>query len=126
MMAKPKYDYDVEIAWCSEAGAAKSFEHTWRGAARASERNIPRWHPTQKPIVLFEWCIDEYLLQDKDGNKRKMILDLYGGAGTTLIAAHKFKSIGAICVEKDPRYVAATLERFYNFLRRKEEPEVIA
>jgi len=116
---------DAEIAWCSEAGSARIFDHVWRGAARASERGIPRMHPTQKPIALMEWCIDEFLLQDKEGNNRKMILDMYCGAGTTAIASIAFKSIGAICVDKDERYIAATLERIYNKFRQKKEPEVL-
>lgn len=116
---------DVEIAWCSEEGSARSFDHVWRGAARASERNIPRLHPTQKPIALMQWCIDEFLLQDKEGKNRKMILDMYCGSGTTAIASLKFRSIGAICVDKDPRYIAATIERIYNFLKMERKPEVV-
>lgn len=116
---------DAEIAWHSEKGVARVFDHVWRGAARASERGIPRLHPTQKPIALFEWCISDFLLKDKDGNRRKMILDLYGGSGTLLVAAHNL-GVGGVCVEKDPRYVAATIQRIYNLTDRKDSPKVIA
>ena len=116
---------DAEIAWCSDAGSARIFDHVWRGAARASERGIPRMHPTQKPIALMEWCIDEFLLFDKEENMRKMILDLYCGAGTTAIASLTYKGIGSICVDLDERYVAATIERVYNKIKKREEPQVV-
>lgn len=118
---------DAEIAWCSEKGVVRIFDHVWRGAARASERNIPRVHPTQKPIALFEWCIENFLIVDRETDKkRKMILDLYGGSGTILIAAQKFNNFGGISVDRDKRYIAVTLERLFNSLQRKEKPKVIA
>lgn len=116
---------DAEIAWHSQKGVVRVFDHVWRGAARASERGIPRLHPTQKPIALFEWCISDFLLKDEDGNKRKIVLDLYGGAGTILIACNNLR-IGGICVEREARYVAATIQRVYDLRGRKEKPKVIA
>ena len=116
---------DAEIAWHSQKGVVRVFDHIWRGAARASERGIPRLHPTQKPIALFEWCISDFLMFDEEKNRRKMVLDMYGGAGTTLVAAHNL-SIGGICIEKDPRYVAATIQRIFDLTERKEKPKVIA
>lgn len=116
---------DAEIAWHSQKGVVRVFDHVWRGAARASERGIPRLHPTQKPIALFEWCISDFLLKDEDGNKRKIVLDLYGGAGTILIACNNLR-IGGICVEREARYVAATIQRVYDLRGRREKPKVIA
>lgn len=117
---------DAEIAWHSEKGAIRAFDHVWRGAARASERGVPRWHPTQKPIALFDWCIAEFLLwkDKKEKIRRNMVLDLYGGAGTTIVSAYGF-GLGAISVEIDERYVAATLERLYNLSGRKIKPQVL-
>jgi hypothetical protein len=112
---------DAEIAWHSEKGVIRTFDHVWRGAARASERGVARLHPTQKPIKLFEWCIKNFLKK----NDKKNPLDLYGGVGTILIAAH-LCGTGAISVEKDPRFVAATIERMYNLSKRKLEPEVVS
>lgn len=116
---------DAEIAWHSEKGVIRVFDHVWRGAARASERGVPRIHPTQKPIALFEWCISDFLSKGKDNVKRKMVLDMYGGSGTLLVAASNL-GMGGICVEQDSRYVAATIQRMYNLFKRKEMPKVIA
>jgi site-specific DNA-methyltransferase (adenine-specific) len=109
---------DAEIAWCSERGVIRVFDHVWRGAARASERGVDRLHPTQKPIELFKWCIKDFLLKDDKGRKRNMFLDLYGGVGTILVSAHLL-GVGAISIELDERFVAATLERMYNITQRE-------
>ena len=48
---------DAEIAWTNTLSRAKVFRHLWVGALRASEQGFNvRQHPTQKPIVLMEWC----------------------------------------------------------------------
>ena len=109
---------DAEMAWCSEKGVVRVFTHVWRGAARQSERGIPRYHPTQKPIEVMKWCIKDHL------KSYETILDMYGGSGTTGIAAYLLGK-NCIIVECDPRYLAATIERFYNLQKRLKEPEVI-
>ena len=50
---------DCELAWTNLPGAVRIFRHMWNGMLRASERNAPRVHPTQKPILLMEWCISQ-------------------------------------------------------------------
>ena len=40
-----------------------------------------------------------------------VVLDLFGGSGSTLIAAHHLKSL-AVLVELDPRYVDAICRRW--------------
>lgn len=43
------------------------------------------FHPTQKPVKLFEWVISNYA---KDGDK---IIDTHAGSGSCLIAAHRIR-----------------------------------
>jgi site-specific DNA-methyltransferase (adenine-specific) len=50
---------DCELAWTNQKTARK-FEHMWNGMVKASEHGQKRVHPTQKPIALAEWCIDNY------------------------------------------------------------------
>lgn len=109
---------DAEMAWCSDKGVVRVFTHVWRGAARQSERGIERYHPTQKPIEVMKWCINDHL---KD---YQTVLDMYSGVGTTGIAAYLLKK-SCIMVEIDPRYVGATIERFYNITRKLQEPKII-
>lgn len=62
-------------------------------------------HPTMKPVELFAYLI---------GNscpKAGLVLDPFGGRGTTLIAAEQTGRTAAL-VELDPRYVDVIVQRF--------------
>jgi len=62
-------------------------------------------HPTMKPIALVEACI-------KDGSKNNdLILDLFAGSGTTLIAAEK-NNRKARVMELDPHYCDVIRKRW--------------
>lgn len=65
-------------------------------------------HPTMKPVELIEY-------QLKNSSRPKdLILDLFGGSGTTLIASEK---IGRRCnlMELDPRYADVIVRRYIAF-----------
>lgn len=64
-----------EYAWTSFNGNAKVFEKVPQDATGK------RFHPTQKPIELYEWVLNLYA---KPGDK---ILDTHVGSGSSLIAA---------------------------------------
>jgi DNA modification methylase len=67
---------DCEFAWSSQTRAARIFTYS-RGAALQDGKE----HPTQKPIALMEWCIEQA------ANKPRTILDPFMGSGTTGVAA---------------------------------------
>lgn len=50
---------DCELAWSNLPGAVRIFRHMWNGMLRDSERDTPRVHPTQKPVALMAWCIEQ-------------------------------------------------------------------
>lgn len=87
---------DCELIWTNQNRVARLFRHRWSGALRDSEKGIPRVHPTQKPIVLMEWIINNYT-QPGD-----TILDPFSGSGTTGIAAYLTER-NCILIEKDPK-----------------------
>lgn len=62
-------------------------------------------HPTMKPIELVERAIRN------SSKSRDIILDLFGGSGTTLIAAER-AGRRARLVELDPKYVDVIVERW--------------
>ena len=72
---------DCELAWASFPKAVRKFEWLWNGFQKKKPET--RFHPTQKPIALYEWLLKNYA---KQGNK---ILDTHLGSGSSRIAAYK-------------------------------------
>lgn len=72
---------------------------------RAELHKEHRFHPTQKPIKLYEWLLTNYA---KPGDR---ILDTHLGSGSSAIAAHYggFEFVGC---ELDTDYYKAALQRF--------------
>lgn len=70
--------------------------------ARGDEKRV---HPTQKPVALAKWFFDRW------GEAGDVVVDLYGGSGSTLIAAHQTNRI-AYLMELDPHYVDVICARF--------------
>lgn len=65
-------------------------------------------HPTMKPVALFEY----QLLNNTKGSD--IVLDSFGGSGTTLIAAEMNGRVANL-MELDPRYVDVIVNRWQNF-----------
>lgn len=62
-------------------------------------------HPTMKPVPLVARALSN------SSRKHETVLDLFGGSGTTLIAAHELKR-QAYLMELDERYVDVIVTRF--------------
>ena len=62
-------------------------------------------HPTMKPVRLYENFIKDW---SKEG---AILLDVFGGSGTAVIAAEKTKRKARI-IEKSPEYVEVIIKRF--------------
>jgi site-specific DNA-methyltransferase (adenine-specific) len=62
-------------------------------------------HPTQKPVALAAQAISSTT------NVKHKVLDLFGGSGSTLIAAHQTNRV-AYLMELDPKYVDVICARF--------------
>jgi site-specific DNA-methyltransferase (adenine-specific) len=71
-------------------------------------------HPTMKPVGLFEY---QMLNNTKGGD---IVLDSFGGSGTTLIAAEKNGRIARI-MELDPKYCDVIVKRWEDFTGLKAE-----
>jgi len=75
---------DCELAWTSFNTAVRMFR--WKSQGMLQEPGHPkdvRLHPTQKPLALMQWCIENY------SNPEDLILDPFCGSGTTCVAAKK-------------------------------------
>lgn len=97
---------DGELAWTSFNTAVRKYEYLWNGCIKKNqaEEITNRIHPTQKPRLLFERILNDY---SKEGD---LILDCFSGSGTTAVACHNLRR-RFICIEKDPDYFAASVER---------------
>ena len=71
-------------------------------------------HPTMKPVGLFEY---QMLNNTKGGD---IVLDSFGGSGTTLIAAEKNGRFARI-MELDPKYCDVIVKRWEDFTGQKAE-----
>lgn len=69
-------------------------------------------HPTMKPIALFDYLIKN---SSKVGEN---VLDLFNGSGTTIMACEQ-NGRNAFCMELDPRYVDAAVNRWEQFTGKK-------
>jgi site-specific DNA-methyltransferase (adenine-specific)/modification methylase len=109
---------DVEFAWHSVNGAARMFNWLWKGVvcAKAGEGmpNGRRDHPTQKPVALMRWCIEQAKVPDGG-----LILDPYMGSGTTGVAAVQMgrRFIG---IEIEPKYFDIACRRIGDAVKAKE------
>lgn len=97
---------DCEFAWSSQNNAARVFDY-----ARAQALQDGKQHPTQKPLALMKWCIEQCK------NNPQTILDPFMGSGTTGVAAIQMgrKFIG---IEREERYFDIACERISNASRQ--------
>lgn len=88
-----------EYAWTSFDDNAKWIELAPQGTSKEK-----RFHPTQKPVALYHWILQNYA---KPGDK---ILDTHAGSASSFVAAYEmgFDYIG---FEIDPDYHAKATER---------------
>jgi len=101
------------------------YEPIWYGWLEGSSRlcpledrkqsdvfDIPRpkrseLHPTTKPVELVARAIVN------SSHKGDLILDLFGGSGTTLIAAEQTERVSRL-MELDPKYADVIVKRYYH------------
>ena len=99
-------------------GWSEGAAHNWYGDRKQTtilEFDKPHRngeHPTMKPVELFAYQME--MSSKKDDN----VLDLFGGSGTTMIAAEQLGR-NAYLMELDPRYVDVIVNRWENLTGEK-------
>lgn len=91
--SKEKHKQEIaRIKWAGVFGTEKEFDHK-------------RHHPTQKPVLLSSWFVEKY------SQENWIIVDLFLGSGSTLIAC---ENLGRICygMEIDPKYCDVIIKRW--------------
>ena len=84
---------------------------TIRGDVWTLKRQRNTVHPTMKPVELIELALN-------DQSDKKIILDLFGGSGSTLIAAEKIGRQARL-MELDPKYCDVIIKRWEDFTGQK-------
>lgn len=94
---------DAELAWCNIGQSVRMCSKMWHGVARWGSEG--RLHPTQKPVYLMAWCIEQAKVAEG-----ATVCDPYMGSGTTGIACIR-TGRGFVGIEKDPAHYQTALER---------------
>lgn len=96
---------DGELAWTSFQNTARCFDYPFYGSVGYEEN---RCHPTQKPVKLYEWILQNYA---KPGDR---ILDTHVGSASSLIACERmgFQYVG---FEINTDFYKSASERLENF-----------
>ena len=95
---------DFELAWTSFDKASRAFR-----MSRIEAYSNGKIHPTQKPIKLYEWILDNY------ANEGDKILDTHLGSGSIAIACHN-RGFDLTAYEIDRDYFEATSKRIQDHI----------
>jgi len=92
--------------------------HSWYSDRKQStilcfdRPTVSKEHPTMKPVALFDYQIKN------SSKKDDIVLDLFGGSGTTIIACEQNGRIG-YSMELDPHYADVIIQRWENLTGEK-------
>lgn len=93
-----------ELAWSNrKSGYDRMYRILHGGVVNANGKG-PRFHPTEKPILLMQRIIEQ------DFKKANVILDPFAGSGTTLIAARRLNR-ASIGIELEQKYCDVIVQR---------------
>lgn len=99
-------DYETALVWHRGAElTGKRIGSVWKVSKDGATEYL---HPTQKPVALAEEALD------KTTKPGWLVLDLFGGSGSTLIACEK-TGRHARLMELDPKYVDVIVRRWQDF-----------
>jgi DNA modification methylase len=99
---------DCELAWTNLPKAVRRIEWLWHGMIRKG--SDVREHPTQKPLGVMAWALDQ--LPDDV----RTVCDPFMGSGTTGVAALQ-KGLAFVGIEREPAYFDVACERLTGALQ---------
>lgn len=106
---------NFETIWSKSKHKRWILRHEWFGFFTGGEKREYE-HPTTKPVKLLM----DILNKVKGGD---IVLDLFGGSGSTLIACEQTNRI-CYMMELDPKYVDVIRKRYAKFINRDDWQEV--
>ena len=99
---------DFEMAWSSQNKAARAITYP-----RARALQDGKEHPTQKPVEVMVWCIDQL------PSTAATIIDPFMGSGTTGVAAVK-RGKAFYGIEREPTYFDVACRRIRDAIARPD------
>ena len=96
---------DGELAWTNCATRIRKYVYKWNGSHGKNTPLNGYLHPTQKPVELHVNILEDFS-QPED-----VILDCFGGSGTTLIAA-EVSGRTCLMMEISPEYCGVIIDRY--------------
>lgn len=108
---------DFELAWANKKSGYYNYINVIHGGVINADsefgNNARREHPTQKPVALMRWCIEQI------SPPATIILDPFMGSGTTGVACVKLgrKFIG---IEIEPKYFEIAVKRISDALKQPD------
>jgi DNA modification methylase len=103
-------DYETALVWHRGAElCGKRIGSVWKVGKDGASDYV---HPTQKPVALAEEALD------KTTKPNQIVMDLFGGSGSTLIAAEKIGRCARL-MELDPKYCDVIVQRWEEFTGKK-------
>jgi DNA modification methylase len=115
VMGRQDYHWKHEpclYGWKDGAGHLWSADRKQTTILEFDKPNRNGEHPTMKPVELFEY----QMLNNTKG--ADIVLDSFGGSGTTMIAAEKHGR-HAFLMELDPKYCDVIVQRWQDFTGKK-------
>ena len=113
----------IELAWSSVGSGPPKIKRILHGVVINADsefgNNSERTHPTQKPVALMGWCIEQF------PHECAAILDPFMGSGTTGVACAQLgrRFIGIEICEKYFDIACERIENAYRQGRMFTEPE---
>lgn len=101
-----------ELWWSKVRHRAEICRVRWLACDTDKDTKGTRVHPTQKPVALAEWFFGRW------GKPTDLIVDLFLGSGSTLIACEKTKR-KCYGMELDPHYCDVIVARWEKFTGKK-------
>ena len=106
---------EFELCWSKQKHKREVIHFNWFRYFGLSKQDIKsRVHPTQKPLQVITPFLKKY------SKEEHIIIDLFGGSGSTLIACEQLDR-KCYMMELDPKYCDVILQRYIKFKNSDED-----
>lgn len=106
---------EFELCWSKQKHKREVIHFNWFRYFGLSKQDIKsRVHPTQKPLQVITPFLKKY------SKEEHIIIDLFGGSGSTLIACEQLDR-KCYMMELDPHYCDVILQRYIKFKSSDED-----